>query len=306
MTNNPIGPASLLTKKDFFEDPTLPLQIYIRDPQPVFPLHSHGFDELVIILKGTAMHMIDGQEFPVRSGDVFVITRNREHQYLDMHGLSLANILFDPGALSMGEWDIRALPGFHALFSLEPAFRAQHNFESRLQLSERQLSRVNEMIDTLTQETEARSPGYRVMAKGLFMQLAVFLSRAYSAEPSDESMDLLRIGDAIAHIETHYPERITLDELAQKSHLSKRHFTRVFQACIGRPPIDHLMHVRVQRAAELLKHTDRTITDIAYECGFSDGNYLTRCFRKTVGQTPRQCRAGTPTREKPVQAGAVA
>lgn len=292
MANHSLALGNRLNKQDFFEDPSLPLQVYIRDPQPEFPKHSHGFDELVIILKGTAKHVIDGQEFPVKSGDVFVIAQNHMHQYQDMHGLALANILFDPETLMMEQWDIRALPGFHALFSLEPTFRSQHQFKSRLQLSERQLNHVNGMIHDLTWETETRHPGYRVMAKGLFMQMAVYLSRCYSEEPTEESLDLLRIGDAIAHIEAHYTEKISLNELAAKSHLSDRHFLRVFHACIGRSPIDHLMHVRIQKAAELLKLTERTITDIAYDCGFSDSNYFTRCFRKSMGRTPKQYRVG--------------
>jgi AraC-like DNA-binding protein len=279
-----------LKKTDFFEDPTLPLQVYIRDPQPEFPLHSHGFDELVIILKGTALHEINGQKFPVRAGDVFVVSQNHEHQYLEMHGLALANILFDPDALDIAHWDIRALPGFHVLFSLEPAFRTQHNFRSRLQLSEPNLEQMNALVQNLTREAEERNPGYRVMAKGLFMQLAVSLSRAYSAAQTEESLDLLRIGDAIAHIETNYADKISLDVLARKSHLSNRQFSRVFEKCIGRSPIAHLMHVRCHKAAELLKNTDRTITDIAFECGFSDSNYFTRCFRKTMGRTPKQFR----------------
>jgi AraC family L-rhamnose operon transcriptional activator RhaR/AraC family L-rhamnose operon regulatory protein RhaS len=89
-----------------------------------------------------------------------------------------------------------------------------------------------------------------------------------------------------------YTEKITLNELAKKSHLSKRHFSRVFQTCIGRSPIDHLIHVRCHKAAELLKATDRTITDIAFDCGFSDSNYFTRCFRNVTGQTPKQHRMG--------------
>lgn len=126
------------------------------------------------------------------------------------------------------------------------------------------------------------------------MQLAVTLSRAYSSTPTEESIDLLRIGDAIAHIESNYTEKITLAELARKSHLSERHFTRIFQECIGRSPIDHLMHVRCREAAELLRGTDRTITDIAFDCGFSDSNYFTRCFRKTMEMTPKQFRQGQP------------
>lgn len=290
MTNPSPELGSQLTKRDLFKDPSLPLQIYIRDPQPDFPLHRHAFDELVVILKGTAIHRIDGRNFPVRAGDVFVITQTHEHQYQDRHGLALANILFDHDALLMDKWDVRALPGFHALFSLEPAFRTRHNFQSRLQLSEPRLKQVNGLIEELTRETEQCRPGYRVMARGLFMQLTVKLSRAYSSKPTNESLDLLRIGDAIAHIETNYTERITLAELAEKSHLSPRHFSRIFRECIGRSPIDHLMHIRTQKAADLLQHTDRTITDIAFDCGFSDSNYFTRCFRKIMKQTPKRFR----------------
>ncbi|MBN2686437.1 MAG: helix-turn-helix domain-containing protein [Pontiellaceae bacterium] len=282
--------AQELKKKEFFTDPTLPLQVYIRDPQPDFPLHSHGFNELVIILKGTAMHVIDEHHIPVKSGDVFVIARNHLHQYQDRHGLALANILFDAEALKMDQWDIRALPGFHALFSLEPTLRIQQRLTSRLQLSAHQLDHVNELTQSLQRESDGRKPGYRVMATGLFMQLAVYLSRCYSSEAAEESLGLLRIGNAIAHIEINYRENITLDELARKSHLSKRHFQRIFHACIGRSPIDHLLHIRIRKAAELLRSTDRSVTEIAFDCGFQDSNYFTRCFRKIQNQTPREYR----------------
>ncbi len=282
--------SEILEKQDYFEDPSLPIQIHIRDPQPEFPLHSHHFDELIIILKGAAMHVVDGQPFPVKSGDVFVVSGAHKHQYLEMHGLALANILFDSDALGMNQWDIRTLPGFHALFELEPALRTQQKFNSRLRLNERQLNIANERLRDLRQETSAQRPGYRVMAKGLFMQLAVFLSRCYSDAPPDESLNLLRLGDALAHIETHYAEKITLDDLAAKAHLSPRHFQRIFHDCLRRSPIDHLLHVRVKKAAELLCSTSRTVTDIAFDCGFQDGNYLTRCFRRIMNQTPGQYR----------------
>ena len=291
-------PVERLTRQTYFQDPSLPLQVYIRDPQPVFPLHGHSFDELVIILKGTAVHAIDNQQFPVRRGDTFVVTHDRVHEYRDMKNLALANILFDAEALMMDQWDIRSLPGFHALFALEPAFRVQHRFQSRLQLSEVQLAEADRLIRRLEAETTSRTPGYRVAARGLFMELAVLLSRAYSSTPTEETMDLLRIGDAIAHIEAHYADPINLDELAVKSRLSRRHFQRIFRECIGRSPIDHLIRVRVRKAAELLKYTDRTITDIAFECGFSDGNYFTRCFRKVMAKPSPRHPKPPATRQK--------
>ena len=279
-----------LQKRDYFDDPTLPLMICIRDPQLEFPLHSHGFDELVIVLRGTAMHIVDGQPFQVKSGDVFVVSGKHEHQYREMNGLALANILFDSDVLQMHQWDIRALPGFHVLFALEPLLRGQHKFNSRLHLSAQQLNHVSKLLQDLHREIEVRGPGYRIMSRGIFMQMAVYLSRCYSEKPEGKFIDLLRIGDAIAHIETHFDKKITLNDLARKAHLSPRHFQRIFQECIGRSPIDHLLHVRVQKAAELLRHSERTLTSIAFDCGFSDSNYLSRQFRRIMNQTPKQYR----------------
>ena len=277
-----------LTKQDYFDDPTLPLQIYLRDPQLEFPAHKHSFDELAIILKGTANHVIDDQHIPVKSGDVFVVSKSHKHQYIDMNGLALANLLFDGDALEISSWDIRSLPGFHALFALEPILRRQQKFTSHLRLIDSQLSHATDLLHKLTHETTHRNPGYRVMAKGLFMQLVVFLSRCYSEEPTGDSVDLLRIGDAIAHIETNFAQKITLDELAKKAHLSTRHFQRIFQECIGRAPIDHLLHVRIRKAAERLRQTNDSITEIAFHVGFNDSNYFSRQFRVIMNQTPRQ------------------
>ena len=287
MPRNKSKSALKLTDHAFLSDPSLPIEVHMRDPHPQFPLHSHTFDELVIVFKGTALHEVDEQAFPIKAGDVFVITGSHQHQYRDMTTLALANVLFDMEKLDMEHWDIRALPGFHALFSLEPTFRAQHQFQSRLRLSNRQLDHANELVTALASETSSRSPGYRVMARGLFMQLVVFLSRCYSDTPGTESPDILRLGDVIAHMEQHFSESITLEDLATRAHMSKRHFQRVFQTCTGNSPIAYLLSVRLRNAAELLRGTTREITDVAFACGFRDGNYFTRCFRKHMGATPK-------------------
>jgi len=295
----------ILPKSQWFEDASLPLFVHMRDPQPVFPLHAHEFSELVIILQGTALHCVQGpadrhhpkplQTFPVRRGDTFVIAPGTHHQYQDMHNLVLANLLFDPAALQMHEWDIRALPGFHALFALEPAYRHQHQFRSRLQLNDRALSEAHAQLLALRDEIETRAPGYRVMAVGRFMQLVVTLSRLYTRQPGTESMDLLRIGDAIAHLETHFTESVTLSQLARKAHLSPRQFQRVFHACIGRSPIEHLLHIRLQHACDLLRTTRKPVTEIAYDCGFSDSNYFARVFRARYDQSPSSFRKAPKT-----------
>jgi transcriptional regulator GlxA family with amidase domain len=69
--------------------------------------------------------------------------------------------------------------------------------------------------------------------------------------------------------------------------MSARGFIRAFRAAMGSPPIAYLIQLRVNRAADMLRRSAQSITDIAFTVGFSDSNYFTRQFRKIVGVSPR-------------------
>jgi AraC-like DNA-binding protein len=279
-----------LQSLDYFGDSTLPIQVVLRDPQPEFPLHSHAFDELVIILKGTAIHCVDRVPCPVQAGDVFVISGGHEHEYTKMNKLALANILFDSKQLGMSNWDVRSMPGFHVLFSLEPALLKQGKISRRLRLNPRQLECTRERIRALIAETTEHSAGYRAMARGIFMQLVVELCRFYERESLVGSFDLLKVGDAIAHMETRFDEKISIEQLAETAHVSVRHLQRIFHDGIGCSPVEYLLRIRIEKSCELLRKRHMSVTNIALSCGFSDSNYFSRKFRQAMGISPREYR----------------
>ncbi len=72
--------------------------------------------------------------------------------------------------------------------------------------------------------------------------------------------------------------------------MSKNHFLRVFRQCYGTSPINYLIRLRLEKSCELLEHSGKNITEIAFEAGFSDSNYYTRQFSKTYGMSPRAYR----------------
>jgi AraC family L-rhamnose operon transcriptional activator RhaR/AraC family L-rhamnose operon regulatory protein RhaS len=59
---------------------------------------------------------------------------------------------------------------------------------------------------------------------------------------------------------------------------------------MGTSPIANLVQLRVNRAAALLRQTNQSVTEIAFQVGFHDSNYFTRQFHKLLGVTPRQYR----------------
>jgi AraC-like DNA-binding protein len=276
-----------LRKEDWFHADGFPVVVARRDPQVPFGLHTHEFSEIVIITGGTGLHVTGRETWPLAAGDVFLIGGDRPHDYRDMNGLRLINVLFDPADLRMDLLDLTALPGYHTLLTLEPTWRRRHQFRSRLHLAPKDLGFVVGLVDQLDEELADRAPGFRFLATALFMQLIGYLSRCYSRSKNPDSRALLRIAEAISYLETHFDEPIDLDELAGIAHTSRRNFIRSFRAAMGSSPIAYLIQLRVNRAAEMLRNGDDHITEIAFRVGFSESNYFTRQFHKIIGVTPR-------------------
>ncbi len=279
-----------LKKQDWFHRDGFPIVVERRDPQEPFGLHSHEFSEIVIITGGKGLHITGEDSYELTTGDTFVIGGDRPHDYLNMDQLRLINVLLDVNELPMMLSDLPSLPGYHALFTLEPAWRKRHMFSSRLQLSPVQLVTAIGMVDQMEAELDKRGPGFGVMATTTLLQLATFLSRCYGQSRNPQSKSLLRIAEAISHIESNYTESITLDDLIEISGMSRRNFLRTFETTMGAPPIKYLIRLRVRRACQLLQQTNESVTSIALSVGFSDSNYFSRQFRLITGSSPREFR----------------
>lgn len=283
-------PHPKLKCRDWFHADGFPIAIERRNPQAPFGLHAHEFSEVVIITSGQGMHITGKETYPLNAGDAFVIGGCRQHDYHSMHMLCLVNILFQPDKLNLRTCDLRTLPGYHALFKLEPAWRRRHQFNSRLRLTPGELSTLMILVDQLDEELIARRSGFKFMATAAFMQIVGYLSRCYGHAKNPDSRALLRIGKAISYLETNYQERIQLDQLAGIAHMSNRNFMRTFRLAMGDSPIAHLVRVRINHGALLLRRTKLSVTDIAFRVGFTDSNYFARQFSNLLGMSPLKYR----------------
>jgi AraC family L-rhamnose operon transcriptional activator RhaR/AraC family L-rhamnose operon regulatory protein RhaS len=280
----------VLKKQDWFHTDGFPIVVERRNPQEPFGLHCHEFSEIVIITGGAGVHITGEDSYELETGDTFVIGGDRPHDYLNMDQLSLINILFDPTELPMSVGDLQSLSGYHALFTLEPAWRSRHQFTSRLQLAPAEIAETLRLVDKLDNELSARQPGFGVMAIAAFLELVTFHSRCFSATRNPTSKSLIRIAETIAHMRRNVAHAIALEELVVISGMSRTNYIRMFEATMGTSPINYLIGLRIEEASRLLRSTDRSITDIAFDVGFSDSNYFSRQFRKAHGQSPREYR----------------
>ena len=103
--------------------------------------------------------------------------------------------------------------------------------------------------------------------------------------PADVLVHLRRARD---HADRHYTEPLDLETLAAVAGMSKYHFQRLFTATYGRSPAAHLSQRRVERAQDLLRATNLTVTEVCTAVGFSSlGSFSTR-FRELVGESPSE------------------
>jgi AraC-like DNA-binding protein len=103
--------------------------------------------------------------------------------------------------------------------------------------------------------------------------------------PADLLMHLRRSRD---HADRHYIEPLGLEQLAAVAGISKYHFQRLFRATYGRSPATYVTERRIERAQDLLRATNLTVTEVCHAVGFSSLGSFSSRFRDLVGETPSE------------------
>jgi AraC-like DNA-binding protein len=89
-----------------------------------------------------------------------------------------------------------------------------------------------------------------------------------------------------------YAEPLDVRAVAAVAHLSEAHFSRSFRATFGETPHRYLQRRRVERSMFLLRETDKSVTDVCFDVGFTSLGTFSRTFHEIVGETPSDYRAG--------------
>lgn len=95
-----------------------------------------------------------------------------------------------------------------------------------------------------------------------------------------------RISFAVDYIKKNLHQKLSIDNIAKLTYVSKSNFFKMFKDELGTSPNDFILQERINRAKELLA-SQISIKETAYQTGFSDTNYFTRVFKQWVGVTPK-------------------
>ncbi len=276
--------SDIIKYKDF------PFNIEIADLKQDFLPHSHDFSELVIILDGNATHVVDEYEYYIKAGDAFVIQGNTQHGFKNISHLKLCNIMFDLQKLNANYVSLKKLPGFQYLFNIEPYYRNECQFDSKLFIDPVRLKFAESLLSMILDEFNNSKDGFNIVIEVYFLAIITFLSRHFSLEVKHETQKLYLIAEAIAYIENNFTKQINIEEVSKMCHFSTRQFFRIFKQTYGISPSEHIHQLRMNMAARLLMESRLNITQISIECGFSDISFFSRQFKAHFSVSPRDFR----------------
>ena len=110
-----------------------------------------------------------------------------------------------------------------------------------------------------------------------------------------QSKTLEKLKTILKYVEEHYPEHISIDDMASLTYYSASHFMKFFKNYMGSSFIEYLNDYRLTMAEQMLRNTDDSVLEIAGKSGFDNLSYFNRIFKKKYGASPGKWRkAQTP------------
>lgn len=249
--------------------------------------HWHSYFEITYVQEGQGNYFVNGQEYMMEPGDIIIFNNVEAHGWKLMgEDMKLLVIIFSP------EFVAEKLSVFDSEY-LKPFVERGSNFKNRIGSEESVSHEIRKGIREIYAEWQQQKEGYPLMIKANILRILTMLIRTYQDESKSGEMlkekknAMKRLEQAVAYIDTHYSEKITLEEVAAAAYMSSNYFSSYFRKVMGISFSEYVTRIRISHARELLRDTDKSVTEIAMECGFHNISNFYRLYKKHVGKPPR-------------------
>ena len=265
-------------------------------------LHWHEEIELVRILEGSMIFVINENYVELSEGDFLFINARQMHWTFSHRGADCRYNIVQVIPSVYGEnQTIKEL--------LEPVFTDTLFSYLLLKKGSDRGAMFTSCIDHIISTKYGRHLGYELEVMQDVYTIIRNLFYFYTFEDrinyEKEDADRLHFQNMIAYIYSHYREKITLAEIAESAHICRSKCCRLFQRFRQMTPIEFVNSYRIDQGARMLRQTNEKVARIAQECGFSQQSYFNRLFLKSFNCTPVEYRrrAGKPLTQYAVETG---
>ena len=152
------------------------------------------------------------------------------------------------------------------------------------------VDKVREIFKKLLKKNNSFNENDEIIIQSLVLELIYILNQYGGKKGRNSALrnkSVLSIEKALKYIDENLTEDLSLENVAKTVPLSPVHFHNLFKKLMGKTLREYVEDKRIKKAIELFETTDKTLTQISYECGFSSQSYFSYVFKRKMGKTPR-------------------
>ncbi len=250
--------------------------------------HIHPYYEIFYLVNGDCTFFINHDIYKLNKGDLVIVPEGELHKSTyPQRGFSEQYCLcFKDNNL---EW-LKDIIG-------EEIVNASLKM-GVISIPEKRRDYVEALMKKMSFESKEQDILSAAFIKIGLIELLLFIIRCQRFEQNvikEIDVDNQLMQQIATYIYNNYNQKITLEHMADKFHISKSYLSKKFKSVTGFGFKEYLVNVRIKNACTLLLDTNKSITDIAFECGFNDSNYFGDAFRHVKGMSPNKYRRNKET-----------
>ena len=252
------------------------------------PCHWHDDIEWIYVINGKMRYYVNGKRLVLNEGDSLMVNARQMHYgyAYEQQDCYFVCILFHPSLFGNNQL---LYEQYFAPFLKNSALEYLH-FCAKDTSGRKAVEKLQRIVELKKQN----SPAYELQVTGIMLQLWGYLIQngllAVSEHAEEINQDLTLQKDMVSFIYQHYPEKISLNDIAAAGHVGRSKCCQIFKHYMQQSPVDFLNAYRLKISCQLLCNTQKSITEIAMLCGFNHLSYFSKYFAECYGCIPREYR----------------
>lgn len=255
--------------------------------EPVIKMHYHDYVEILYGLDCDLTVWCYGTKYNLKSGGLAVINSKNPHTVTSNSDCSTYVVIkFMPQILYAAEQSVLE---FRYII---PFITSGDEYKKLFDACEVEGSDIPDIMEKIVYEWERRDYAFEIAVRMYAIRIAVWLLRSWQAvhgynAPGVTPEVLGAIQKSVEYVQKNY-SAATSREAAVLCAMSHSYFSRIFKRVMKRSFVDYVNYVRISEAQRMLVGTEKSVTDVALDVGFSTSSYFIDKFRKQVHMTPKQ------------------
>lgn len=250
--------------------------------------HYHDYIEILYGIDCNAIVWHNGEETQLKSGDLIIINSKKPHEvYTKQAKSSYVVIKFMPQILYAAEQSVFE---FKYIMPFLADTGQYNNFFKAENLKD---SNIPTIMNDIMDEWNKKDYGYEIALRIYVNRIVLWLLRKWNSENPQptESYGTMAIIQKVLECVQKNPQYADLKSVAEECGLSYSYLSRIFKRVMKKSFSEYVNYIRITEAQRLLASTEKSITEIAQDVGFSTASYFIDTFKKQVHVTPLKFRS---------------